>query len=204
MQKTTLMVRWGGPADIPNYGEKNNGDDVDGAGQLPQPVVRVYHWDVALHLLMLVIIIVIIIIILIVIIIIIFDMVPTVTDTVDQIDPLREACISGSNQGKMWGWTHTYNRYKKYKKYKTRTKEICWKNPHLNSSYIFSLAMARFCFVGLQRTKQSKFMFGFLYSDIWYCLCSWNCPELLAFFKTNQVDGTSSRQGVVLFSYLWY
>ena len=40
-----------GPADVPNDGENDDGDDVDGAGQLPQPVVRVDHWDVPLHLL---------------------------------------------------------------------------------------------------------------------------------------------------------
>ena len=92
---------------------------------------------------------------------------------------------------------HLYNRYTKYKKYKTRTKEICRKNPHLNSSYIFSLALARFCFVGQN-----------LCSDIWNCLHLKLFLKIAQnfqhFFKNNQIDGTSSGQGVVLFSYLWY
>ena len=99
---------------------------------------------------------------------------------------------------------HLYNSYKKVQKVQNQVKGNLPKESTPNFVYIFSLAVARFCFVGLQRTKQAKFMFRFWYSDIWNCLCSWNCPELSAFFKTNQVDGTSSRQGVVLFSHLWY
>ena len=41
-QKDLKMVI-GGPANIPNDSEKDNGDDVNGAGQLPQPVVGVHH-----------------------------------------------------------------------------------------------------------------------------------------------------------------
>ena len=53
-------VRWGffeehnvqkwGPADVPDDGEEDDRDDVDGAGQLPQPVVWVDHRDVTLNL----------------------------------------------------------------------------------------------------------------------------------------------------------
>ena len=39
-----------GPADVPDDGEEDDRDDVDGAGQLPQPVVWVDHRDVTLNL----------------------------------------------------------------------------------------------------------------------------------------------------------
>ena len=48
--KTEEKGQWEEPANIPDDGEKDNGDDVDDAGQLPQPVVGVDHWDVPLHL----------------------------------------------------------------------------------------------------------------------------------------------------------
>ena len=43
------MQKWR-PADVPDDGEEDDRDDVDGAGQLPQPVVWVDHRYVTLNL----------------------------------------------------------------------------------------------------------------------------------------------------------